>query len=202
MAKRNLTEKLIDKNDIHEELRYIEGSTNAYITPTGKVYIDYGSGKYYPKKNTINGCHGYEQVGIQYTGKEHLTTKRVHILVAKAYIPNPENFPVVHHIDGNKTNNKVENLKWVSVVENTKATYDAGYQQPSGWIDDQSVPVVKLDLNGNYITTYGSVGEASRETGMTKTGILHQCKHKVTTKPRKGFYYRYLSEYEEKGFIL
>lgn len=49
---------------------------------------------------------------------------------------------------------------------------------------------------------YGSVGEASREIGVTKTTILNQCNHNVKTKPRCGYYFRYLSEYESKGFVL
>ena len=52
------------------------------------------------------------------------------------------------------------------------------------------------------IEKYGSVGEASRELEITKTTILNQCNHKVKTKPRCGYWFRYLSEYEEKGFVL
>ena len=58
------------------------------------------------------------------------------------------------------------------------------------------------DLKGNLLNQYGSVGEASREIGVTKTTILNQCNHNVKTKPRCGYYFRYLSEYESKGFVL
>ena len=70
------------------------------------------------------------------------------------------------------------------------------------WEDSQSIHVCQFDLNQNLLKKYGSVSECSRETGITKTGILYQCNHQVKTKPRCGFYFRYLSEYEEKGFIL
>ena len=49
MARRKLTEKLINKEDIHEEMKLIKGSLTDYITPSGEVYKDYGNGKFYHK---------------------------------------------------------------------------------------------------------------------------------------------------------
>ena len=123
--------------------------------------------------------------------------------MAEAFIPNPNNYPVVMHIDNNKQNCCVENLKWGTVQENTQQAFDDGLQiNDKSWNDSQSIHICSFDLNGNILKKYGSVGEASREIGVTKTAILNQCNHNLKTKPRCGYYFRYLSEFESNGFVL
>jgi hypothetical protein len=53
-------------------------------------------------------------------------TDSVHRLVAIAFIENPQNLPAVNHIDGNKTNNKLENLEWVTHSQNSNHAVDTG----------------------------------------------------------------------------
>jgi len=50
----------------------------------------------------------------------------LHRIVAKTFLPNPNNYPIVMHLDDNGFNNKVENLKWGTTAENTKDAYDKG----------------------------------------------------------------------------
>lgn len=63
---------------------------------------------------------------------------RIHVLVAKAFIPNPENKPTVNHIDGHPLNCFVENLEWATYSENTKHAYRIGLEVQAKGEDDSS----------------------------------------------------------------
>lgn len=201
MAARAMNDKLISKDKITEELRLIKGSETDYITPTGKIYKDYGNDMYYPKSVFPNKNNGYMYCGITYP--EGQRQRRVHILVAEAYIPNPNNYPIVMHLDNDKSNLNVENLQWGTVSQNTKAAFNDGLQiNDKNWDDSQSIHICVFNMEQQLINRYGSVSEASRQLGVTKTAILNQCNHNVKTKPRCGYYFRYMSEYDSKGFVL
>ena len=64
---------------------------------------------------------GYYCVSIKYDGEEQFTDARINVLVAQAFIPNPENKPIVHHKDGNRLNNRVSNLEWLTTAEHGEA---------------------------------------------------------------------------------
>lgn len=196
-----MTQLLIAKKDINEELRLIQGSNTDYITPTGNIYKDYGNDMFYHKKVFPNKNNGYLYCGITYI--EGQRQRRVHILVAEVYLPNPNNYPIVMHKDNNKLNCNVNNLQWGTIQENTQSAFnDKLAINKKSWDDSQSIAVCSFDLQGNLLNKYGSVGEASRELRITKTTILNQCNHNIKTKPRCGYWFRYLSEFESNGFIL
>lgn len=201
MARRKMTHKLIPKESIKEEMRLIKGSDTDYITPTGKVYKDYNNNMFFPKSVFANKNNGYLYCNITY--REGQKQRRVHILVAEAFLENPNNFPIVMHKDNDKTNCNIENLKWGTVSENTKqAVQDGLLVNKKGWEDSQSIPVVAFNMEKEFIDKYGSVSEASRELNVTKTTILNQCNHKIKTKPRCGYYFRYYDEYLKSNFVL
>ena len=91
----------------------------------------------------------------------------VHILVAKAFIPNPDNMPTVNHKDGNKHNNNVSNLEWVSYAENNKHALANNLRSPRG------NPIIQLSLDGSFVAKYRSACEAARETGFSRCVISH-----------------------------
>ncbi len=65
---------------------------------------------------------GYKQAHFSVKSKSYC--RDVHRLVAIAFIPNPENYPIVNHIDGNKENNHVDNLEWCTYKQNSKHAFD------------------------------------------------------------------------------
>lgn len=79
-------------------------------------------------KTRVGKRHGYVQINLQVRTKEKRGQKtfRAHRLVAKAFIPNPDNLPQVDHINGIKTDNCVKNLEWVTGSENTRRAYRNG----------------------------------------------------------------------------
>jgi hypothetical protein len=95
--------------------------TSCYITQDGEVL---SRNKVVNKPKLTKT--GYHEISL-YFGKE-IGRKwfRVHRLVAQYFIPNPKNKPFVNHIDGNKTNNRVENLEWVTHQENMEHAKNYG----------------------------------------------------------------------------
>ena len=102
--------------------KFIQGTDHkAIITSDGRVFKRYHVCRKYPEKgftgfrevNPGLGC-GYLQVYLSGIRIPQL----VHRLVAEAFLPNPENKPCIDHINGNKLDNRVENLRWATQKEN------------------------------------------------------------------------------------
>lgn len=90
-------------------------------------YFNHANNKIYPRNKLLKPLineKGYFRVDLFKLGK----TKRcrIHRLVAEAFIPNLNNFPEVNHIDGNKSNNRVDNLEWCTHKHNMKEAYRLG----------------------------------------------------------------------------
>lgn len=89
-------------------------------------YIVYPDGKLFSIKRGVFlkgglDTDGYRQHILCVNGERYC--KKIHRLVAQAYIPNPHNHPVINHKDGDKLNNNVDNLEWCTISHNTKEAY-------------------------------------------------------------------------------
>lgn len=156
-------------------------------------------GKYFKYQLNINNRNGYVYGGIKYFDPKKSSgfrklTRRIHIIIAETFIPNPFNLPVVGHKNNIKTDNRVENLYWTTYSENTQKAVDDGLLvNAKGEEDSQAYPVVMFDTYTNKeLNRYGSASIASQETGIPKNTILRQCKYKKPV--RKQYYFRFQSD--------
>ena len=171
----------------------IHGARDHWVDRSGNIYaIDHRNQS---KRNLIiksqHSCWGYKYCGIRYDGNDSNTSRRVHRLVAEAFVPNPEHLPCVGHKNNIKSDNRVENLYWTTVSENTQKAFDDGLaKNDSGASDSQSMPCMMFDRYTNeMIGIYGSIKEAGRITGISFSTIARQCKYGRPV--RKPFYFRY-----------
>ena len=126
--------------------------------------------KQYPDRD------GYFRVGI------NGTPVGVHQLVAMAFIPNPNNLPIVHHINGNNQDNMVENLEWSSVLHNNsediarKRKSDAAFSRT-----DNKVKIRQYSIDGEPIKDFNSSMDIQRELGFDRSSVIRVCQGKQKT---------------------
>lgn len=98
--------------------KIVSGYENYFVYDNGDV-LNITTGK--KLKGSI-GEHGYKYYRLSKNKSKKMFY--AHRLVAEAFLPNPDNLPVVNHKDGNKLNNSVDNLEWVSYSENAQHAHD------------------------------------------------------------------------------
>ncbi|MBQ4386155.1 MAG: NUMOD4 motif-containing HNH endonuclease [Prevotella sp.] len=119
---------------MNEEWRPIEGTDGMYeVSNLGRVRTN---GKRPGLLTLTRQKTGYRYAMIQLTsGKQR--NCRVHRLVAEYFVPNPDGLPEVNHRDGDKDNNRADNLEWCTRSHNVKHSFDTGLKHPHRWTADE-----------------------------------------------------------------
>jgi hypothetical protein len=140
---------------------------------------------------------GYPIVNLSIDGK--IVTKRVHILLANAFIPNIENKPIINHINGVKTDNRLENLEWCTYSENTKHAFRTGLNHgPRGILNSKCIYTEKQIQQACTLLEQGalSIKQISKITHIKPLTIRHllrkvRWKHIVSDYDFSGYDKRY-----------
>ena len=139
------------------------------VDTEGNVWSSLNKEKELKKLKPMRNSVGYHQVYLsQNYGKPKWF--RIHRLVAIAFIPNPENKPCVDHINGDKSDNRVSNLRWVTHKEN----HNQGRKRKA---------ILQFDLKGNLIKEWDSCYNVHDELGYNASYISNcASKNKVAHK--------------------
>ena len=161
-----------------EQWKVVKDFKNYEVSDEGKIR-NISTGRILkPKLNR----GGYNIVDLYIKGRA--VTKRIHRLVAEAFIPNPDNKSDVNHINENKTDNRVKNLNWMTRTENI----NHGTRNKCSAIS-QSKPIIVIYHDNTY-EEYPSAKIASEELGLWQTHITAVLKGRLKTTGGLKFEYK------------
>lgn len=182
---------------LNEEFRNIKGYEDLYqVSNYGRIKsikINNGVNKHL-KTKILKECEtkfGYYIVNLSNK------SQRVHRLVAQAFIPNLENYYCVNHIDGNKHNNRIDNLEWCTSSYNNYEAYRLGLKQGGlknkyGKEYPRTKNVIGMYKNDVLLEKFYGSGEIKRKYNYSPIAILDCCKGKY--KKMYGYEWRFINE--------
>jgi hypothetical protein len=152
-------------------MKQIQGYENYKITEDGVVYSSYTNSV----KKPSNHRQGYFLIGLIKDNKEKKLL--VHRLVAMTYLENPKGYKYVNHKDGDKKNNHVTNLEWVTSSDNQKHAYKTGLKVASRKTINN-----KIVINSENGVFYNSIKEASLIYGLEKSHLAQMLRGQIRNK--------------------
>ena len=189
-----------------EEWRDVVGREGSYIVSnlariaTIRTFCEYRrNGKIFFKKMTPHICSTSKAPSTPYKRMTFVegcvkSTELLHVIVAKAFVPNPNNYPCVDHIDDNPANNRADNLQWCTYKENNSKEHhrQASSISKAGQPAPNRKKVVQI-LNGKATRILSYMTELEKE-GFNHSAISRCCNGKLPE--YKGYRWMYLSDYE------
>lgn len=153
-----------------EEWKDIEGYEGLYqVNNTGKVIsLNYKRTGEVRELKPMVDKYGYLYVNLSKNGK--YKSKKIHRLVAEAFIPNPNNLPEVNHRNEIKTDNRVENIEYCD------RSYNINYGSRNKKLKDRLCkPILQFTLDGDFIREWEGIKKASDELCIKQPNISNVC---------------------------
>lgn len=165
-----------------KDIRGFEGIYQ--VNEEGIIISTARNGNGHKQHTMAHSTDSYGYAVVKLRDKNKVITKKVHRLVAEAFLTNEENKPQVNHKDGNKQNNNLSNLEWVTASENIRHAKENGFQCEC----NNRKRVEQLTLNGESVATFNSLKAAEEATGIGWTGISAVIRNK--RKSAGGYYWK------------
>lgn len=162
------------------------------VVDNGRIYEKHIAGK---QMKQSTHTKGYKTVSLTKNGSTK--TMFVHRIVAEAFLPNPNNLPMVNHKDEDKTNNFIDNLEWCTASYNR--TYGKAIERQAkkmrGRESNKKIAIIQKNMNGEFLDWFDSLTKAAENVNGSTSAISVVCKGKRKTA------YGYLWEYGDRNEI-
>lgn len=166
----------VDDYYMDERWKRVQGFRDYWVSDHGRVYGPGGKIRRGGFLTLVETPGGYYKVTL--ACDNYRVERRVNRLVAEAFIPNPHNLPIVMHMDNDRLNNHVDNLKWGTHAENNRYCWDCGRHPVTLTDEDRErayatrrTPVIAINMYTGERSIFASQHEAARALGVMQQHI-------------------------------
>ena len=167
------------------QIKGYENIRDCYILRSDGRCINTKTGKIL--KYNVSGKTKYPRYTIR-TIDNHYKDIYIHRILAQAFIPNPNNYPVVRHLNDNKNDWRLSNLAWGTISDNAHDVYNNTGKYNGKIREVKHVRCIETGI------IYRSTREAERQTGVNQVCIAKCCKGRYGYKTAGGYHWEYVEE--------